>query len=1541
MKNLLFLICLSFISDIVCQSCDGDIGCRNQRNQYPSGTFSSPGSSWSVVSYAMNAGNYTLFNVTSGNTYQWSYCTDFGGSQPWNAELTLLNNSNGQFLCYQNNSNRTNCPNAPYLSWTATFTGTVKLLTTQASCMQNTGSPYGTLVWKEIVNSGGGGNCVSFYNGVTSDAEFITAANRLCNYGVISNSFNVSYMFDWIKKKDLALLIYRSLYGSNDNQILNYPHPFADLDILSSDEKRAMLTMLYLEFPKNGESDGIAPLSRDFFNVEPIQAISNERAIRVFFESFNITPDWTGYDKNNSNTIGYYNDVRYNNPYLGYIRSGYFNNFYANNSCGSGNFCPNDLLTVRNAYIMLDKFITAFINLNISANGSQNYFNPNTLTSSSLGNQVGIDRGVFSHYEDQSFSIKGGGLPLEFEHAYYSHYTELPRFDDIREQNKTDIQRYHPLGKAWTHNYNIYVQEIESTYLNNRKFYFYWADGTIDIYNYTTSKWETDNGKYNQIQFTMSSGGGVYVDKIVVTNRNHIQYTFDHVRPNEYFNLTEIKDRNDNKQTLSYEQGVLLGGNYTPSRLKTVTDNVSNRSLSFAYLPSTNLIDYVADNSDRRVYFTYDFNTLDLKTFTDAQGGKYQYTYGQNDYDKNLLKSITKPKGNTIYADYYKRKLKQTHSNGYVVDVDFQTNYANTSETKSVITTTQNGQTSSSSITHSSKGLPLKIQDSSQYLEFVYAFSDNPTLPSAIYDRYKGLNHHFEYDSRGNTTVKTLRSANQVEIQTERYEYNSMWNVVNKYIDPKGNITNYAIDNVSGNLWFITYPDATKTTFARNTNGNITKITLPDDKVVTMSYNQYGNLSEYGYEGSPNRVKAGYNTISNINSITDAKGVSNNYSFNRNDKLIKKQDDVNGLNEVTEYIYDVNENLTNVIDAKGQGTTLMYNNLDELVQESSGGGAYTKTWSYNEDGTLKNFKNKGNVDFNYQYYVKGSRLEGKLQNDGYAFYGYDFDKKYQNQISKGSSLVYWNFDDLGRTSTVTSNDMPGNLVSYQYDANNNITRISYPSGFVVGYKYDSRNRMTEVNDVNSSRLLVAYQYYPDGRVKQETRLNGTETKYFYDAENRLDSIAHTKSSSEVIAAYKYELDANGNHTAEIAYEPFATGLTTTSPFATPQTFSFDNTNRVTGTNLGNVTHTGNGALSGFENLTLNFDSRDNLLGAVNSSSGNTINFAYDGLENRRSVNNTIEVRDILNNQNLLAEFDKTTNNPTAYYIHGLGLVCKYDVANAQFYFYHFDSRGSTVAMTNPAQETVNAYQYGTFGEQTAFKETVANPFQYVGKYGVQYHGTRLYFMRARYYNPYYGRFYSEDPVWSTNLYPYADNNPINRIDPEGEFSLDLIPIPIYSSLKDADKAFNNGKPFWGVVNLGLAVSDVFLAKAIAQGIVKSLGKTIVKSSANGAARASTKLLNPAINITDNGLAHTIDRHTINGVSKWASKSKFYNASEVETLIRQGTQLPLTRLANGNFSRTVNAGRKIGIDRTTGSPTSIYTIITDGKGNLVTAFPGSL
>ncbi len=69
----------------------------------------------------------------------------------------------------------------------------------------------------------------------------------------------------------------------------------------------------------------------------------------------------------------------------------------------------------------------------------------------------------------------------------------------------------------------------------------------------------------------------------------------------------------------------------------------------------------------------------------------------------------------------------------------------------------------------------------------------------------------------------------------------------------------------------------------------------------------------------------------------------------------------------------------------------------------------------------------------------------------------------------------------------------------------------------------------------------------------------------------------------------------------------------------------------------------------------------------------------------------------------------------------------------------------------------------------------ANPFRYVGKFGVQYdEDTKLYFMGWREYDPKIGRFLvadeyegEDDNPISFNRYLYAESDPVNNIDPDG------------------------------------------------------------------------------------------------------------------------------------------------------------------------------
>ena len=63
--------------------------------------------------------------------------------------------------------------------------------------------------------------------------------------------------------------------------------------------------------------------------------------------------------------------------------------------------------------------------------------------------------------------------------------------------------------------------------------------------------------------------------------------------------------------------------------------------------------------------------------------------------------------------------------------------------------------------------------------------------------------------------------------------------------------------------------------------------------------------------------------------------------------------------------------------------------------------------------------------------------------------------------------------------------------------------------------------------------------------------------------------------------------------------------------------------------------------------------------------------------------------------------------------------------------------------------------------------TSPNPFQFTGR---ENDPTGLYYLRARYYNPTWGRFISEDPIGlNGNLYAYVNNDPLDLVDLLGLF----------------------------------------------------------------------------------------------------------------------------------------------------------------------------
>ena len=112
--------------------------------------------------------------------------------------------------------------------------------------------------------------------------------------------------------------------------------------------------------------------------------------------------------------------------------------------------------------------------------------------------------------------------------------------------------------------------------------------------------------------------------------------------------------------------------------------------------------------------------------------------------------------------------------------------------------------------------------------------------------------------------------------------------------------------------------------------------------------------------------------------------------------------------------------------------------------------------------------------------------------------------------------------------------------------------------------------------------------------------------------------------------------------------------------------------------------------------------------------------------------------------------------------------------SGNFKTYHFDYRGSTVAITNVNGTVTDTFEYDTYGKLTAHSGSSDTQFLYNGRDGVLTEDTGLIYMRDRYYSPVLRRFINADKVHgdisnslSLNRYAFVNGNPASNVDPEG------------------------------------------------------------------------------------------------------------------------------------------------------------------------------
>ncbi len=126
---------------------------------YPSAEKSTTTDNWTIVSTVIYAGEYAIYNVVSGQTYEWSLLSADGGSCSYDSQLTLSSEDGSVKYCYSDDVQNLNAK----IQWTATFTGKVRVLVNQYNCQTNSTST--TLVWRcgscGVINAPANDECAS------------------------------------------------------------------------------------------------------------------------------------------------------------------------------------------------------------------------------------------------------------------------------------------------------------------------------------------------------------------------------------------------------------------------------------------------------------------------------------------------------------------------------------------------------------------------------------------------------------------------------------------------------------------------------------------------------------------------------------------------------------------------------------------------------------------------------------------------------------------------------------------------------------------------------------------------------------------------------------------------------------------------------------------------------------------------------------------------------------------------------------------------------------------------------------------------------------------------------------------------------------------------------------------------------------------------------------------------------------------------------------------------------------------------------------
>jgi RHS repeat-associated protein len=275
----------------------------------------------------------------------------------------------------------------------------------------------------------------------------------------------------------------------------------------------------------------------------------------------------------------------------------------------------------------------------------------------------------------------------------------------------------------------------------------------------------------------------------------------------------------------------------------------------------------------------------------------------------------------------------------------------------------------------------------------------------------------------------------------------------------------------------------------------------------------------------------------------------------------------------------------------------------------------------------------------------------------------------------------------------------------------------------------------------------------------QVRDGENQVDYTYDREGRLLRAQSTLTEF----TEQFSLDAKGNRLAD-NHTQYSLNAADQIKTAENQSFEYDA--------LGNMTRNASGVCYDYSAL--------NRLKSVDGGHADRrAEYFYDAFGRRvgKQVNGVV-TRFIWAGSQLLHEIQWSTRNKEApaqvtdYLFFPQTPVLLGLRHNQQTYWAAFGHRYEVLSLTASDGQLVWQAEYNAFGRAHITKGPERHqPFRLAGQYFDNESG--LHYNQARYYDPGLGRYLSLDPLFlesgSHNFYIYGNGDPINHLDPDGEF----------------------------------------------------------------------------------------------------------------------------------------------------------------------------